>query len=243
MRRPIVVYVCALVTLIMLFLLAGCGGSRLDEPTRTPVPTWTPTPGGGQPAAAPQGQSNNQAGGESSLAVIASPAQQNQSQGVAGATPVPPTETPTVTATPLPTEAPTETPIPTPTPTVVYQFELEAAEKFPSSQLAANVVRVYLYVYSETDFSLPGYSVRVVHNQTPLSVNAVSGEGLPQQTRAEPGPYTRFTNMDVLFTEPQAGTWEVTLVDETGAVVGPPAAFTLTADEETRELYLRYKRK
>ncbi len=107
----------------------------------------------------------------------------------------------------------------------------------------ANVVRIYLYVYSPTEFGLPGYSLSVIHNGTPLTVDEVSTAGLPEQTRSEPSPYTRFTNMNVLFVEPQTGTWEVQLVDQKHTPVGPLAKFTLTANERTRELYVRYKQK
>ena len=43
--------------------------------------------------------------------------------------------------------------------------------------------------------------------------------------------------------EPQAGTWELQLINERGEIVGPPATFQLTADEDTRELYMRYRQK
>lgn len=227
-----------------LMILAGCGGGG-ETPTRTPFPTWTPTPSNGQAAAAPQPANEQPAAqnqGDNSLAVAAAPAA-GQGQDQSAATLVPATATPTLTPTPLPTATPTETPIPTPLPTPNFTFDLEAAEKFPTESLAANVVRIFLYVHSPTEFALPDYSLLVIHNQAPLQVAAVSGQGLPAQTRTDPGPYTRFTNMDVIFAEPQAGTWEVALIDSTGAIVGPPATFELTADEKTRELYLRYRQK
>jgi hypothetical protein len=49
--------------------------------------------------------------------------------------------------------------------------------------------------------------------------------------------------MSVIFVEPQAGRWDVQLIDSQGNAVGPAAPFELTADERTRELYVRYKQK
>jgi hypothetical protein len=46
--------------------------------------------------------------------------------------------------------------------------------------------------------------------------------------------------MSVIFVEAQAGTWQVQLVDRSGTPMGPPATFELSADEVTRELYVRY---
>ena len=85
--------------------------------------------------------------------------------------------------------------------------------------------------------------MQVIHNGTPLTVDEVSAAGLPEQTRKDPSPYTRFTNMNVIFVEPQTGTWEVQLVDQKHTPVGPGAKFDLTTDERTRELYVRYKKK
>jgi hypothetical protein len=47
--------------------------------------------------------------------------------------------------------------------------------------------------------------------------------------------------MNVIFVEAQAGNWLVQLIDEGGTPVGPAAEFDLTDDEETRELYVRYR--
>jgi hypothetical protein len=154
-----------------------------------------------------------------------------------------PTETPTSadTPTPVPTDTPTATPLPTPTPTPEFAFALESAEKFPTDSLAPNVVRIYLYVYSPTELGLGGYSLQVVHNGVPLTVDEVSTAGAPDVTRTDPSPYTRFANMSVVFAEPQAGRWEIQLLDPEGGVAGPPVVFDLTADEITRELYLRYR--
>jgi hypothetical protein len=39
-----------------------------------------------------------------------------------------------------------------------------------------------------------------------------------------------------------AGTWEVQLVDGSGALAGPPAMFTLVGGDQNRELYVRYEK-
>lgn len=239
-----------------LFIVAlastGCSfGGGQPTPTVTPLATWTPTPNTGGAAAQPgtntqQGAAQPDAPTQNDTNSLAVPA---QPPGPATPTPLPPTstpiptETPTASPTPLPTETPTATPLPTATPTPNFSFELEAAEKFPTESLAANVVRVYLYVFSTTEFGLPGYTLAVSHNGSPLSVDVTSQAGLPEQTRPEPGPYTRFTNMNMIFVEPQAGVWELQLINEQGAIVGPPVQFELSADENTRELYVRYRQK
>lgn len=105
------------------------------------------------------------------------------------------------------------------------------------------MVRIYLYVYSPAEMGLGGYSLRVIHNGTPLTVEEVSSAGLPEPTRLEPSPYTRFMNLSLIFVEPQAGRWDLQLIDEQGNAVGPLAPFDLTADERTRELYVRYVQK
>jgi hypothetical protein len=118
---------------------------------------------------------------------------------------------------------------------------LETAEKHPTVSLAPNVVRIFLYVADQDGVGLEGYSLRVLHNGAELPVDKVSEGGLPGLTRGEPSPYTRFTNMNVIFVEAQAGTWIAQLIDGNGAAVGPAAQFELTADEVTRELYVRYR--
>lgn len=235
-----------LAMLAALFLLAGCGGFGREQATRTPVPTFTPTSmvAGGVPAQVAQAQPTATA-----TVQIAMPTATETHTP----TPLPPTATPmpsdtptpisTATVTPLPTPTPTETPVPTATPTPAFTFDLEAAEKHPTESLAPNVVRVFLYVYEQGGFGLGGYSLRVSHNGANLPVDQVSEAGLPRTTRGEPSPYTRFTNMNVLFVEPQAGTWIVQLIDSSGTPRGAPAEFTLTGDEVTRELYVRYRRR
>lgn len=220
--------------IVILGTLAGCSFGR-SSPTRTPFPTWTPTPVDPSAAAAPVAEVATEA---PTVAV------QLPTDTPEPATPTPePTPVPTDTSVPEepPTAVPTETPIPEPTATAAFAFTLEAAEKFPTTSLAANVVRVYLYVYSPAEYGLPGYTLQVLHNGTPLVVDEVTTAGAPEQTRTEPGPYTRFANMNVVFVEPQAGRWEVQLLDAARNPVGPAAAFDLTADEATRELYVRYR--
>lgn len=228
-----------LVGVILLVGLAGCSFGRAT-PTRTPFPTWTPTPLGQAPA---QGEAVAQAP-TATLAVLAE---------VPTATPMPPTPEPlptaeptaipteTPTPEPLPTDTPVEPPTPEPTATPSFSFVLEAAEKFPTESLAANVVRIYLYVYAPDTLGLPGYTLQVLHNGESLVVDEETAGGVPEQTRQEASPYTRFANMSVVFVEPQAGRWELQLIDSTRTPVGPLVTFDLTADEQTRELYIRYR--
>jgi hypothetical protein len=224
-----------LACLVLMGWLTGCS-FRESTPTRTPFPTWTPTPVGQQQPAA-----------EAPVVQVTTPAvaPPTVAPQLPADTPTvaPPTatDTPVATPTPAPTDTPAATSTPEPTATPAFSFTLEAAEKFPTDSLAANVVRVYLYVYSPTTYGLADYTLQVLHNGTPLTVEEVSTGGIPEQTRNEPGPYTRFFNMSVVFVEPQTGRWEVQLLDPQRTPVGPPAAFDLTADERTRELYVRYQ--
>jgi hypothetical protein len=225
-----------LLALLLLVLSGGC--SQNDEPTRTPVPTFTVTPVG---AAVAPNEAVAAPAAPTATIVVAMPT------ATLTPTPLPPTPTPTSAPTDTPTLEPTATPAPTATLTPVappiptFTFELEAAEKHPTTSLAPNVVRIFLYVSDQDGFGLEGYSLRVTHNGAPLVVDRVSAGGLPELTRGEPSPYTRFTNMNVIFVEAQAGTWIAQLVDGEGNPVGPAAQFELSADEETRELYVRYR--
>lgn len=246
-----------LALLLAVALIAGCGGGSDDRATRTPVPTWTPTPMGALPPAAPAQPGEPvvlTAPGAATLPPAAPVVEAPPPTAVVvaeAATPVPaPTEIPAATPTPMPTVTPiptatpappTETPTPAPTPTPNWAFELEEAAQFPTLSLAPNVVRIWLYVYSPAELALGDYTLSVLHNGAPLTVDEISSAGLPTPTRAEPGPYTRFTNMNVIFIEPQEGTWEVQLIDADGLPAGPPASFVLSADQLERELYVRYK--
>ncbi len=232
--------------LISVLVLSGCGGFGREQPTRTPVPTFTATPvtEGSVPVAVTMDQPTATA----TVQIMMPTATETFTPlpPPPTATPTPsntPTPIPTATDTPVPSPTPTETPIPTPTPAPVFTFDLVAAEKHPTESLAPNVVRVFLYVYEPGGFGLGGYSLRVTHNGAVLPVDQVSDAGLPRTTRGEPSPYTRFTNMNVLFVEPQAGTWTVQLVDANGIPRGAAAEFVLTDDEVTRELYVRYRQR
>lgn len=254
---------------LCLLIVTGCSGG--SAPTRTPVPTWTPTPAGDSSQEQSAQPEQNADQGQNSLAIAAAPASQAQSAGDAAGQPAQPAsdaasqsaqpaeaapqaptalpvEEPTATPLPAPTEVPTETPTPVPTETPTpagpqYDFELELAEKFPTDSLAENVVRVFLYVYGGGEFALPGYSLVVAHNESSLPVDTLSTAGLPGVTRDDPSIYTRFTNMNAIFIEPPGGTWAIQLVDELGVAVGPPAFLELAADDNARELYVRYRLK
>ncbi len=225
----------ALSSVLLGLLLSGCSFGQA-EPTRTPVPTWTPTPIG----QAPQAQvPTTQAPAAVPATPTLAPPPVSDTPVIEATTPAP-TDTPAATQTPVPTDTPAATPTLEPTATPAFVFTLEAAEKFPTDSLAADVVRIYLYVYSPATYGLAGYTLQVRHDDEPLAVDEVSIGGIPIQTRNEPGPYTRFANMTVVFVEPQAGRWEIQLIDEASTPVGPPAIFDLTAEERTRELYVRY---
>ena len=129
-------------------------------------------------------------------------------------------------------------------PTPDYAFELEVAEKFPTESLAQNVVRIYAYIYSirpnlvwrATRSACCTRGRRWWSRRPRLPV-------CPRSRREDPKqPIRRFTNLSVIFVEPQAGDWLVQLLDPQGAPAGPETLFTLTEDETTRELYVRYQR-
>lgn len=228
---------------LMAALLTGCGAWGRAEPTRTPIPTFTPTP---ILVVVPAGTEPSPSVAQTAItaleeATTQAPTDTPLPPPTATFTPAPPTPTPT--STPTSTPAPTATPTvePTSTATPDYTFVLEAAEKFPTESLAPNVVRIYAYVYSSSEFGLGDYSLRVTHNGAALPVDQQSSAGLPRVTRQDPGPYSRFTNLTAIFVEAQAGDWVVQLVDAAGEAVGPPAVYQLSAEENTRELYVRYR--
>lgn len=233
-----------MVAVLVALLLSGCRFFGGAEPTRTPIPTFTPTPilvvipAGAVPATSDAQQTEP----EPPLAAPAQATQPAASTPTPVATPIP-TATSTNTPAPTPTATPSSTPTPMPTPTPVpdYAFALEAAQKFPTEALAPNVVRIFLYVYAPGSFGLEDYGLRIVHNGAELASESRSTGGLPDVTREEPGPYTRFTNLNVIVVEAQAGNWIIQLVNADGTPVGPAAEFELTAGEDTRELYVRYR--
>ena len=224
------------VAVVALFFVAGCGQRPTPTPTRTPIPTYTPTPIGQEPVAVVPTATEPAAPAATPTPIPPTPTD----------TPLPPTDTPTPappTDTPTPTVTPTETPTPTPTPTPDYAFELESSEQFPAQLPEVEEVRVYVYVYSEEDFALPGYSIKVQHDGEEVPVQAKSTGGLPGETRPGPSPYTRFANLGAAFFEPPVGTWTVQLVDADQSPVGPPATFVVNKDSDKREFYLRYHKK
>ncbi len=237
-----------------LLALAGCGGGGEPTPTRTPVPTYTPTPQGAQaaPVAVAPAQPTNPP-----LAVEAPTPTDTPEPPTATPTPVPPTETPTPvptetptptetatpTETPTPTATPTETPTPTSTPTPDYAFQLEEAEQFPTQVEDVDEVRIYLYVYAEDNYALPGYSFQVFKNGEPLQVQARSTGGLPGETRPGPSQYTRFANLGAAFFESSTGIWQIQLIDPDQQPAGEMVEFVLGENDPNRELYVRYKQK
>jgi hypothetical protein len=233
----------------MVLLLCVACGDRAATPTRTPFPTWTPTPVGGPVAGqviteqgeSPAAEPPAEATPEPPVAQEPPPATPPEAQP--SPTPLPTdTPAPAETPTPVATDTPTVPPPPSPTPTSAYAFSLETAEKFPAESLTGNVMRIYLYVYSPEELGLGGYSLQVIQNGVPLVVEEVSTAGAPIATRSGPSPYTRFANMTLLFAVPQAGRWELQLIDADGTPAGPPAAFDVAPNEEPRELYVRYRR-
>jgi hypothetical protein len=222
--------------------LAGCDARPMPTPTRTPIPTFTPTPLGAVQSVAEPGNATAQQPVASPTPIPVLPT----------ATPLPPTFTPTpapptATATPpstsTPTPTPTRTSTPTATPAPDYAFELEMTDRFPTQVPGLNEVRIYAYVYSELDFGLSGYSLRIFHDGEARPVFARSTAGLPGETRPGPSPYTRFANLGAAMFESPSGVWTVQLVDANENPVGPAATFVLEDDDTDRELYVRYRRR
>jgi hypothetical protein len=139
---------------------------------------------------------------------------------------VAPTQPPAAAVTPSATTAPDPS----------VGFDLETQEQFPETAM----VRVFLYVYAGNS-ALEGYSLRVTKDGSEMPVEGASFGGQPAFTWPFQDPRQRFQNFKVEFpdAEPQ-GVWQVQLIDNTGATVGPPATFTLNANDPQQELYVRY---
>lgn len=235
-----------LLLLMAALLAAGCGGREDPTPTRTPIPTYTPTPIGQQPAAVAQQPASRDAAPPTATPAPAT-ATFTPQPPTATPTPLPPTATatPTETPPPTPTGTPTATPTATltPTPTPDYAFLLEMAEQFPTQLPGVDEVRVYVYVYNGAAYALGGYTIAVTKDGVPLTVLARSTDGLPGETRPGPSPYTRFANLGAAFFEAPEGEWEIQLLDGGGFTMGEPARFILGPNDNLRELYLRYREK
>ncbi len=156
--------------------------------------------------------------------------------------PTPATEPPTITSEPpIATEPrPDEPAAPLEeaftAASVDYPFDLIAAEQFPEP----NVVRIYLYVFAGNE-ALAGYTVRVTKDGAEQPVSESSFGPNSAYTWPVADPRQRAQNMKVEFGGGNvAGVWEVQLMRD-GTAMGPPASFTLAADDPNRELYVRYQ--
>jgi uncharacterized protein YraI len=154
------------------------------------------------------------------------------------------------TPTPMPpTSAPVDAPAqPTPTPqpqgevaiasTPSLAFDLIVQEQFPEP----NVVRIFLYVYDDKS-ALEGYTLRITKDSAELPVNVTSFGPNPGFTWPVADPRQRWQNFKIEFPGVlPAGAWEVQLM-QNGAPAGPPATFTLQANDPQQELYVRYERR
>lgn len=140
------------------------------------------------------------------------------------------------TQAPAPVEAAQATATPTAVAAPVASFDLETQEQFPET----SVVRIFLYVYSGNS-ALEGYSLAVTKDGASLPVEGSSFGGQPAFTWPFQDPRQRFQNFKVEYSDTApAGVWQVQLIDKSGATVGPPATFTLSANDPQQELYVRY---
>lgn len=127
----------------------------------------------------------------------------------------------------------------TPAPAPVAMFDLRTQEQFPETA----GVRLFMYVYAGEQ-GLAGYSVRVTKDGAELPVAATSFAGQPAFTWPFQDARQRYQNFKVEFPDvPPAGVWQVQLIDESGATVGPATTFTLIANDPEQELYVRYERR
>ena len=119
------------------------------------------------------------------------------------------------------------------------QFDLKKQEQFPE----LGVVRLFAYIYADNE-ALAGYSVRVTKDGSELPVAAQSFGGQPAFTWPFQDARQRHQNLKIEFPGVSpAGIWEVQLVDDTSQVIGPPATFTLSANDPQQELYVRYEQR
>jgi hypothetical protein len=85
--------------------------------------------------------------------------------------------------------------------------------------------------------------LRVVKDGAELTVGEQSFGPNPGFTWPVANPRQRFQNMKVEFPGvASAGTWEVQLM-QNGAPAGPPASFSLVANDPNQELYVRYEQR
>jgi hypothetical protein len=143
---------------------------------------------------------------------------------------------PVAQATEAPPPAAAIPPTATTAPAPSVAFDLETQEQFPET----GTVRIFLYVYAGNS-ALEGYSLRVTKDGSALPVEGTSFGGQPAFTWPFQDPRQRFQNFKVEYPDTEAqGVWQVQLIDNTGATVGPPATFTLNANDPQQELYVRY---
>jgi Bacterial SH3 domain len=142
----------------------------------------------------------------------------------------PPAAAPTATEVAAPTEPP---------PAPALAFDLIASEQFSEP----SIVRAFLYVY-DGEQALAGYTIQVKKDGAAQAVNGTTFGGQPGFTWPIADTRQRFQNFKAEFPNvAPAGLWEVVLVDGGGNPVGPPATFTLKANEPNQELYVRYKKR
>jgi uncharacterized protein YraI len=157
---------------------------------------------------------------------------------------VAPTATPVTQPTPAAQSATEATVASEPAPEVEVAaanslpFDLVTQEQFPETA----VVRIFLYAYNETN-ALEGYTLRVVKDAAELPVSEQSFGPNPGFSWPVANPRQRFQNMKLEFPGvAPAGVWEVQLM-QNGTPAGPPAIFTLVANDPNQELYVRYEQR
>jgi hypothetical protein len=163
--------------LVLTLVSLGCGlterlGTRLaGDPvktvsviTRTPWPTFTPTPGGVAAV------SSDETGGQAVVMLNNLPTSTPTMPPADTPTPLPPTDTPTPvpptptdtplpppTKPPAPPPAPTATPVPAPPPKPQYQF---SPAPWYAGEPNAAIVRFYGHIKDASGGAVNGYSVK-----------------------------------------------------------------------------------